>query len=189
MSDEFRMEGPQNGYGSYFSPAIFDDCDEANAGLAGEFTASTDYVSMANMMENLSVSTMNLIEDELVNRVVTNDRNNIDEINIMRSRYQVIKHKLVALGCAGYLEQIQKFIKPVEEQISYEKVKAIANTLKVDTFNGFSKGFFTELNLDLSGATFFNEEFGVELESFITTLKKVCDSYDRSYFDLFTSDE
>jgi poly-D-alanine transfer protein DltD len=118
---------------------FFDDCDEANAGLAGEFTASTDYVSMANMMENLSVSTMNLIEDELVNRVVTNDRNNIDEINIMRSRYQVIKHKLVALGCAGYLEQIQKFIKPVEEQISYEKVKAIANTLKVDTFNGFFK--------------------------------------------------
>lgn len=189
MSDEFNMDGAQNGYGSYFSPANFGDCDQGNAGLVGEFTASTDYVSMAKMIENLSVSTMNIIEDELVNRVVTNDKNNIDEINNMRSRYQVIKHKLVALGCAGYLEQIQKFIKPVEEQVSYERVKNIVDTLKVDTFNGFSRGYFSELNLDLSGATFFNEEFGIELESFRSTLKKVCDSYDRAYFDLFTSDE
>ena len=189
MSDEFRMEGPQNDYGSYFSPANFGDCDDANAELVGEFTSSKDYVSIANIMENLSVSTMNLIEDELVNRAATNDKNNVDEINNMRSRYQVIKHKLVALGCTGYLEQIHKFIKPVEEQVYYEKVRAMANTLKVDTFNGFSKGFFSELNLDLSGATFFNEDFGVELETFRSTLKKVCNSYDKAYFDLFESDE
>lgn len=189
MSDEFRMEGAQNGYGSYFSPANFGDCDEANAGLVGEFTASPDYVSMTTMMENLSVSTMNLIEDELVNRASTNDKNNVDEINIMKSRYQSIKNKLISLGSLGHLEQVQKFIKPVEEQVSYERVKDIANNLKVETFNGFSKGFFSELNLDLSGATFFNDEFGIELECFRTTLKKVCDSYDKAYFDLFESDE
>jgi hypothetical protein len=180
------MEGQQNGYGSYFSPANFADCDEDNA---GEFTASPDYVSISNMMENLSVSTMNIIEDEIVNRITTDDRSNIDEINNMKSRYQVIKHKLIALGCAGHLEQIEKFIKPVEEQISYEKVKSIAKTLKAEAFNGFSKDFFTELNLDLSGATFFNDEFGIEMECFRTKLKKVCDSYDKAYFDLFKSDE
>ena len=189
MSDEFRMEGPQNGYGSYFSPANFGDCDENNAGLGGEFTASTDYVSMESMMENLSVSTMNLIEDELVNKSSTHDKQNVDEINIVKSRYQNIKNKLVSLGCLGHLVQIQKFIKPVEEQVSYERVKDMANNLKVETFNGFSKDFFSELNLDLSGAAFFNEEFGIELESFRTTLKKVCDSYDKAYFDLFESDE
>jgi hypothetical protein len=189
MSDEFRMEGPQNGYGSYFSPANFSDCDEANAGLVGEFTASKDYVSMGIMMENLSVSTMNLIEDEFINNTSTNDKNNIDKVNIIKSRYMSIKNKLVSLGCAGHLEQINKFIKPIEEQVSYERVKDIANKLKVETFNGFSKGFFSELNLDLSGAAFFNDEFGIELESFRTTLKKVCESYDKAYFDLFESDE
>ena len=189
MSDDFRMEGPQNGYGSYFSPANFSDCDENNAGLAGEFTASIDYVSMNTMMENLSVSSMNLIEDELINRASTNDKNNIDEINNMKSRYQSIKNKLISLGCLGHLEQIQKFIKPIEEQVSYERVKDIANNLKVETFNGFSKGFFSEVNLDLSGVEFFKEEFGIELESFRTTLKKVCNSYDKAYFELFESDE
>jgi len=188
MSDEFRMEGAQNGYGSYFSPANFSDCDENNAGLVEEFTASVNYVSMSRMMENLSVSALNLIEEELVNSPNTN-KNNIDANNNMRSRYQVIKNKIIALGCAGHIEQIKEFIKPIDEYVCYKRLKDVVNKLKVENFNGFSKDFFSEMNLDLSGASFFNEEFGVEFESFRNTLKKICDAYDKSYFDLFEADE
>jgi hypothetical protein len=183
------MEGAQNGYGSYFSPANFGDCDDNNKGLIGEFSGSQDYVSLAKIMENLSVCVVNLIEEDLVNKsnIITDENVNAD-INRSKNTYMTIKNKLISMGCAGHLEQIQKFLKPVDEQVSYSKIKNLADTLKVENFNGFSKDFFSELVLDVSGTDFFKDEFGTDLETFSATLKKVCNAYDSAYFNLFESD-
>lgn len=189
MSDVFRMEGPQNGYGSYFSPADFGDHDEQKFSLGNMLTSSDDYVSMQKTMENLSVAVMNALEEEFVNRDASIDKNNFDEINRIRTFYTNIKHRLVAIGCAGHLEQIEKFIKPVEDHISYKVINEFASKLDVENFNDSSKDFFPKLCVDLSGSDFFMEEFGTDLDTFKITLKNVLSAYDKAYMDLFDSDE
>lgn len=191
MSDVFRMEGAYflRTNGSTFSPANFEDSNEKTSFLRNEFTSSEDYVSMAKIIEHLSESVLNVIEEEFVNREKTIDNsNNIKEHFYMHHKYKSLKNKIIELGCAGHLEQIEKFLKPVDEHISYKIIKEITSKLDVEVFNGSSKDFLPNLSVDLSGADFFKEEFGTDLATFKSTFNKVLESYHKSYFDLFDAD-
>jgi len=180
------MDGAQNGYGAFFSPANFGDCDESIESLAKEFTSAVDYISIRTCMENLSIATINLIENELVNKnSVIIDSDN----HYTKNKYTHIKSKLTLLGCAGHLEQIQKFMKPIEEQITYERIQKFSGVLKVNNFNNFAQDFFKETVIDISGTEFFNSEFGIDLDTFRQKLKAICSAYDGAYFDLFDAEE
>ena len=191
MSDVFRMEGAYflRANGSTFSPANFEDCGEKTSCLKNEFTSSKDYVSMSKIIENLSESVLNVIEDEFVNREKTIENStNIKEHFYMHNKYNSLKNKIISLGCAGHLEQIEKFLKPIDEHISYKIIKDFTSKLDVEIFNGSSKDFLPNLTLDLSGADFFKDEFGTDLGTFKSTFNKVLESYHKSYFDLFDAD-
>jgi len=180
------MEGSQNGYGSYFSPANFADAqDTSGAGLDGEFSGSADFVSMSVAMENLSVATMNIIEGELVD----NNKQTADDTNRTKMCYNNIKNKIVMIGAAGHLAQIESFLQPVPEGTAYKKIKDLAATLNRDDFNGFSKDFFKDVDIDISGSSFFTDDIGMDLVTFRDALKKVNAEYDTAYFNLFEADE
>ena len=179
------MEGANNGYGSYFSPANFSDAHESS--LKGELTVSQDYVSLAVAVENLSIATTNAIEEALKKDAVGVSVDT--SYNLCRSTYNVIKNKIVALGCAGHLEQLERLMKPVADNELYTKVKNIGMMLDRDDFNGFSKDFFNDLTVDISGFAFFKDDIGLDLEDFRGALSKVSAKYDKAYFDLFESDE
>jgi hypothetical protein len=177
------MDGPQNGYGSYFSPANFSDAQDSS--IEGEFTGTNDYVSVASAVENLSIATTNAIESAMVTE---GSGVNNETFNRNKSTYNVIRAKLIQLGCAGHLEQLEKFMKPVAENELYKKVKNIGALLDREDFNGFSKDFFSDLTIDISGVAFFKEEIGMDLDEFRAGMTKVSAMYDKAYFDLFERD-
>jgi hypothetical protein len=179
------MEGSQNGFGSCFSPANFTDAQDTSNGLDREFSGSTDFVSMSLAMENLSVATMNLIQEELVNKNMPNN----DENSRTKKSYSNIKNRIVMIGAAGHLAQIETFLKPVLEGEAYKKIKDLAATLNRDNFNGFSNDFFKDIDIDISGAAFFTDDIGMDLSTFRDALKKVNAEYDTAYFNLFESDD
>lgn len=181
------MSGMDNAYGSYFAPVNFDEGDEKNS-LLGLFSNSADFVSMSTIIDNLSTATVNSIEDAL------KDAHQTDELNkaatdYIKSKHSAIKNKLTMLGSAGQLQQIEAFLKPVEENLFLVKIKAIADTLNSEHFNGFSKDFFKDMLIDISGTAFFSEQFGIDLDKFRTTLKNICQEYDKAYIDLFEMDD
>jgi len=180
------MEGANNGYGSYFSPANFSDAHEDS--LSGELTGAPEYVSVAVAVENLSIAATNAIETELQQQQQQTAGLNMDTYNLNRSTYNAIKAKIIALGCAGHLEQLERFMKPVAENELYKKVQNLGSLLDRDDFNGFSKDFFSDLTIDISGFAFFKEEIGLDLEEFRAGMAKVSAMYDKAYFDLFERD-
>lgn len=185
------MEGANNGYGSYFSPANFSDAHDGS--MSGELTGSQDYVSVAAAVENLSIATTNAIEAALVSQGSQSSQGSqgsqSNEIhNPNRATYNVIRAKIVSLGCAGHLEQLERFMKPVAENDLYKKVQNLGAMLDRDDFNGFSKDFFNDLTIDISGFAFFKEEIGLDLEEFRAAMIKVSATYDKAYFDLFERD-
>ena len=177
----------ENAYGSYFAPVNFDQ-EEENENLLGLFSGSDDFVSMANIIDNLSTATANSIEAALKD-AHQSDEPNKAAADYIKSKHSAIKNKLTLLGSAGHLQQIEAFLKPVEENLFLVKIKAIAETLNSDHFNGFSKDFFKDLLIDISGTAFFSEQFGIDLDKFRTTLKNVCQEYDKAYIDLFEIDD
>jgi hypothetical protein len=181
------MSGMDNAYGSYFAPVNFDE-DEINENLLGLFSNSADFVSMASIIENLSTATVNSIEHALKDAHQTDELNKAAE-DYIKSKHSAIKNKLTLLGSAGHLQQIEAFLKPVEENLFLVKIKEIADTLNSEHFNGFSKDFFKDLIIDISGTAFFNEQFGIDLDKFRTTLKNICQEYDKAYIDLFEIDD
>jgi hypothetical protein len=178
------MENLSNIYGS-FAPANFDDDNNENTTLSCEFSNSKEFVSMTSIIENLKNTTLNAIENEFVYKHTpdTNYKNNI------KSKYANIKNKLIMLGVAGHLQQLEAFIKPVEDNPFLTKIINIAQSLNSDHFNGFSNDLMNNLNIDISGCSFFYEKFGTNLDNFRNTLKNICDSYDEAYIELIDTDE
>lgn len=176
-----------NAYVSYFAPVNFDEGEE-NKSLLGLFSNSADFVSMSTIIDNLSTATVNSIEDALKDAHQTDELNKA-EADYIKSKHSAIKNKLTMLGSAGHLQQIEAFLKPVEENLFLVKIKSIADTLNSEHFNGFSKDFFKDLLIDISGTSFFSEQFGIDLDKFRTTLKNICQEYDKAYTDLFEMDE
>jgi hypothetical protein len=102
------MDGSNSGY-SYFASANFDE-SSANKETIGLFTSSDDYISMTHCIENLKNATLNLIEEEHNKRINIADK---------ESHLLDIKSRLIALGCAGNLQQIELFLHPLESQESF----------------------------------------------------------------------
>ena len=90
MSDVFRMDGSNSGY-SYYASANF-----GNAGddIGGEFTSSSEYVSMKNCIENLVAASLNIIEEETVNKFKNGEKDDLDRIF---KTFSNIKSKLISL--------------------------------------------------------------------------------------------
>lgn len=195
------MDGLLSGYGSNYAKADFDDA-QAEQDVNGDFTNSENYISMAATMENLIHATSNLIEEEFILRNSTKAEPKLDEMNArniidfsmdsnsnrIRANFVNIKKKLVSVGCAGQLEQIEKFLLPLSEQNSFIRLKEISDKLNRNDFNPFGTEIFKELNIDISGCSFFKDEFGIEISELRSHLIKVGEKYNLAYTDLFEAD-
>jgi hypothetical protein len=187
MSDVSRMDGSNSGY-SYFASANFGDNDHIQDRFGGIFTSSEDYISMNVCIENLKNATLNLIEEEFVHRNNIVDNKEKDGFNKLFSTFSNIKTKLVALGCAGHLEQIESFLKPIESQASFEKLKKISEELQRDNFNPYNNEVIRDLQIDISSNSFFKTEIGFELDDFRIAIKKIAVKYSEAYIELFEAE-
>jgi len=181
------MDGSNSGF-SYFASANFGDNGEIQDRFGGIFTSSEDYISMSLCIENLKNATLNLIEEEFVHHNNIVDNQDKDNFNKLYNSFSNIKTRLIALGCAGYLEQIEAFLKPLESHANFEKLKKISVELQRDDFNPYNKDVLRDLQIDISSNSFFKTEIGFEIDDFRTAVKKIAVKYGEAYIELFEAE-
>jgi hypothetical protein len=181
------MDGSNSGY-SYFASANFGDSSENKNSLIGEFTNSDDYISMSVCIDNLTSATLNLIEEEFVKRNNTIDNEEKTNLTNINTTFTNIKLKLIALGCAGHLQQVEAFLCPLESHSSFKKLKEISDQIKREDFNPYSNFIFRDLQVDISNNSFFKDEIGYEIDEFRNAVKKVAQKYSEAYIDLFETE-
>ena len=165
------MDGFQNIKYELFASANFLDND---AGAGGEKRVENDpeYRNIDLMINNLLDATTNIIEDTI-------------------SDNSIITHKqaLIKLLCMENLNLFEPFLKPFEEQDSYNKIMKISDTLSNELFNPYTKGVFDFLNLDISGTyENFEDEIGIPFEKFNVILDNLNVCYRESLIRLFRAD-
>lgn len=174
------MDASNSGY-SYFASANFEELS-INKETAGLFTNSDNYISMTHCIENLKNIALNLIEEEYNNR--TDKESDVHTL----MTFSNIKSRLVSLGCAGHLQQIESFLRPLESQKSFEKLQKICDELKSKDFNIYNTDIFRDVAIDINDNSFFKELVGFELDDFRTALQKIATQYSETYIELFEAE-
>lgn len=166
------MDGAQNTYSALFASADFSDND-AGAGSASEkIEAMPEYRDIKVVIENLIQATMNMMEDGISKKTILEHKNNLKR-----------------LMCVENLGLLESFLKPVEENDSYNKILQISETLANEMFNPYNKGVFEFLKIDTSGNTIdFENTIGMHSDIFSTALDNLNMAYRDSLQKLFSAD-
>jgi len=157
---------------AHFASADFNDSDAGAGGLVVE-TTLVNFIKVDEAIKNLLSVTSNVIE--------TNTDTYLNDL-------QAFKENLKRLCGAENLKLLEFMLKPETNNI--KNIIELGTLLASPHFNPFSKEFFSDLALDVSGSEFdFKKEIGSSLENLDELLMNLNRVYLQSMEDLFLADK